>query len=79
MKIKTKIGYEKITITEPMICDVYTIELNEETEKFFIYSNKGYNTCGIVEYGDLDKAIQHVKKLIKNYFIDRCEDNPSIF
>tara|TARA_R110000868_G_scaffold263358_1_gene521981 strand:+ start:174 stop:413 length:240 start_codon:yes stop_codon:yes gene_type:complete len=79
MKISTKIGYEKITISEPMISDVYQIEKNDETGKFFICSENGYNSCGIVEYSDLEKAIQHVKKTIKNYFIDRGEDNPKGF
>ena len=79
MKIQTKIGYGKVTITEPMISDTYQIEANEETNKFFIWSENGYNTCGIVEYTDLDKAISNVKKLIKTYFIDRGEENPKGF
>lgn len=76
MKISTKIGYEKVTITEPMISDTYHIEENEETKMFFIWSENGYNSCGIVEYKELDKAITHVKRIVKNYFIDRGEDNP---
>jgi len=79
MKIQTKIGYGKVTITEPMIDDVYQIEQNEETNKFYIWSENGYNTLGIVEYADLDKAIQHVKKTIKTYFLDRGEENPKGF
>ena len=79
MKIQTKIGYNKITISEPMIDDVYTIETNEQTGNFYISSENGYNSYGVVEYSDLDKTIKHVKNIIKNYFIDRCEDNPKGF
>lgn len=62
-----------------MINDAYQIEQNEETNKFYIWSENGYNTLGLIEYNDLDKAIQHVKKAIKTYFIDRCENNPNGF
>ena len=79
MKIQTEIGFGKLTITEPMIEDVYQIEKNEVTEKFYISSKNGYDTFGIVEYADLDKAIQHVRKIIKNYFIDRGEEPPKGF
>lgn len=79
MKIQTKIGYGKVTITEPMIADAYHIEINEETSKFYIWSENGYNTMGIVEYLELDKAIQHIKKTIKTYFLDRGEENPKGF
>jgi homoserine trans-succinylase len=79
MKLQTKINYDRVTITEPMIQDVYVIELNEETNKFYIFSHNGYNSCGIVEFAELDKAIQQVKKIIKNYFIDRGEENPKGF
>ena len=79
MKIQTKIGYGKVTITEPMISDIYQIEQNEDTNKFFIWSKNGYNTRGCLEFADLDKAIQSVKKTIKNYFLDRGEDNPKGF
>lgn len=79
MKIQTKIGYNKVTISEPMIQDSYIIETNEESGKFYIWSENGYDTFGIVEYLDLDKAILHVKKVIKNYFLDRGQDNPKGF
>jgi hypothetical protein len=79
MKIQTKIGYSKITITEPMIADTYQIEQNEENGLFYIYSDNGYNTFGIVEFADLSKAIQYVKQIIKNYFLDRGLENPKGF
>lgn len=79
MKIQTKIGYNKITISEPMIQDVYIIEVNEESGKFYAWSENGYSTWGFMEFSDLDKAILHVKKVIKNYFIDRGQDNPKGF
>jgi|688.fasta_scaffold2597495_1 hypothetical protein len=79
MKIQTTIGFGKVTITEPMIEDVYQIEKNEESNQFYIWSENGYNTSGIVEYADLDKAIQQVRKIIKNYFIDRGEETPKGF
>jgi hypothetical protein len=79
MKIQTTIGYGKVTMSEPNIKDIYVIEQNEESGLFYIYSENGYNTYGIVEISDLSKAVQLVKKIIKNYFIDRGEDNPKGF
>jgi hypothetical protein len=79
MKIKTKLSNERITISEPMISDVYHIETNEDSGKFFIWSNNGYNSIGIVEFSDLEKAIKDVKLKIKNYFVDRGEGNPKGF
>ncbi len=79
MKIQTTIGYGKVTMSEPNIKDIYVIEQNEESGLFYIYSENGYNTYGIVEFSDLSKAVQLVKKIIKNYFIDRGEDNPKGF
>ena len=79
MKLQTRISYDRIVITEPKIQDVYVIVKNQETNKFYIFSHNGYNTCAIVEFIELDKAIQQVKKLIKNYFLDRGEENPKDF
>ncbi len=76
MKINTIIGNERLIISEPQISDVYIIEQDEVSKLFYIWSENGYNTQGILEFKDLDKAIAKVKSVIKNYFLDRGEENP---
>lgn len=76
MKLITNIGYTNISISEDNIEDVYFIEKTIESEKFYIWSKNGYSTLGILEFYDLEKAIKYVKKLIKNYFIDRANQIP---
>jgi len=75
MKTVIKFQYSKIEITEPKISDVYFIEQADDN-KFYITSTNGYNGYEAEGYIDLEKAIKHVKEMIKMYFIDRCEENP---
>jgi len=79
MKLNVKIKDDKIIITEPMVDDIYYIEENEYTNKFYIRSYNGYTTAYQVEYKNIPDAIVHVKNLIKNYFSDRCIDKPKGF
>lgn len=79
MKIQTTIQFNRVSMTSQFIEDVYNIEKSEDTLRFYVWSENGYNTYGIIEYSELDKAIKHVKNVIKNYFIDRGMDNPKGF
>jgi hypothetical protein len=74
MKIQVQIEAYKIKISEPMISDTYYVL--EENGVFHIESNNGYCTYGTDGEKTIESAIRRVKKMIKNYFIDRCEDNP---
>lgn len=76
MNIQTKIGNGVIVISEPMIQDVYNIEQNEETKMFYIWSENGYYSKNMSEFKTINLAIKRVKVFIKDYFVDRCEENP---
>jgi len=76
MKIIQKITYNGISCTEERIEDTYFVQQSAETGKFFIISENGYNGYGISEFNDIESALKEVKKIIKNYFIDRGENNP---
>lgn len=76
MELITNILSNRISITEDRIEDVYFISKSIESEKFYIWSDNGYCTLGILEFSDLEKAIKQVKSVIKNYFLDRGETNP---
>lgn len=75
MKLSVKIENCRIRITEPAINDVYYIE-QADNDRFYIVSNNGY--CGYEGegYDDITKAIAHVKRMIKDYWVDRCEQAP---
>lgn len=75
MKIQEKLHGSLITITEPMIADKYFIEQAEDG-LFHITSSNGYSSYEGRGYNSLSKAIAEVRKMIKNYFLDRGEANP---
>lgn len=76
MKISTRILYRTIEISEPQIDDVYNIEQCEDTKRFYIVSDNGYNGYEGDGHKTLESAIKHCKKMIKDYFVNRCEPNP---
>jgi hypothetical protein len=75
MKLNIEIGYGFITVKEPNIEDTYYIKGSSELG-FYIQSDNGYDCQGIISHKSIDAAIKHVKKLIADYFIDRCEVEP---
>ena len=79
MKIQVKIGYDKITISEPMIGDTYFIEQSNENDRFYITSNNGYNGYEGEGHATLERAIKLCRGYIKDYFKDRGEENPKGF
>ena len=76
MKISTKIEYNRITVSEPQISDVYFIFQFKDESGFFATSDNGYDTRGSIELKTIEGALKHVKSVIKNYFLNRCENNP---
>ena len=76
INIKTTIGYGKITIysDHELIEDRYHVEENEETGKFYIWSDNGYMGKFMDEYKNINSAITHAKKMLQDYFIDRQID-----
>jgi hypothetical protein len=76
MKILTTLQNTRIKITEPSILDIYFIEQEESTGRFFITSENGYNGYEGEGHKQLEQAIKSVKSMIKNYFYDRGEENP---
>ena len=75
MKIQTTLGYQEIKMTEAHINDTYCIFQNEDGA-FYITSDNGYDNTCTEGHVTLEAAMKHVKNMIKNYFIDRCEPNP---
>jgi hypothetical protein len=58
-------------MTEPSIDDIYYIE-QDDNGRFYITSENGYNGYEGDGHSSLVSAINHVNKMIKNYFLDRC-------
>ena len=79
MNIQTTIQTDRIAITEARIDDTYYIEQAIDNNRFYVLSKNGYNGYEGDGFAGLDEAIRSVKKTIKNYFVDRCEDNPKGF
>jgi len=75
VNIKYGICGNKVSVTEQMISDVYFIEQNEDG-RFYITSENGYNGFDGNGFADLEFALKQVKKSIKDFFRDRCEDDP---
>lgn len=75
MHIITTLQNEKIKITEPLIRDTYFIEQNHD-KRFYVTSDNGYNGFEGKGFKELEHAIRNVKEMIKDYFIDRSEENP---
>lgn len=76
MKIVTTLMYSRISITEPQIEDTYYIEQDSNNKRFYITSDNGYNGYEGDGHIDIESAIKHVKKMVRNYFTDRSEPNP---
>jgi len=76
MKISTTLQSTRIKITEPSISDIYFIEQDETNNRFYVTSDNGYNGFEGEGFSSLVSAIHNVNKMIKNYFNDRCEENP---
>lgn len=72
MNIQYKIANKKIIIIEPQIKYAFFIEQLEEGN-FFVFRDMsdGGHICKT-----LPQAMKKVNKMIKNYFVDRCEPNP---
>ena len=79
MKIQTTLQSTRIKITEPFIRDTYYIEQCDESKRFYITSDNGYNGYEGDGHKQLEQAISRVKNMIKNYFSDRGEENPTGF
>ncbi len=78
MKLTILIQSTRIKISEALIDDVYYIE-QDANNRFYITSSNGYNGYEGKGHKDLVQAINQVKKMIKNYFSDRCEVAPKGF
>ena len=76
MNIQIKLQSTRIKISEPLIDDTYYIEQADCNNRFYITSEKGYDGHDGKGLSSLEGAIKHVKKMIKDHFINRCEDNP---
>lgn len=79
MKIQTTLQSTRIKISEPMIADTYYIEQADDNKRFYITSDNGYNGYEGDGHETLEKALKIVKGYIKNYFVDRGEENPKGF
>jgi len=78
MKIQITLQNSSLKISEPMIDDTYFIE-QDENNRFYIISDNGYNGYEGAGFKNLEQALKHVKYFIKNYFIDKGENNPKGF
>ncbi|KKQ95338.1 MAG: hypothetical protein UT21_C0006G0010 [Candidatus Woesebacteria bacterium GW2011_GWA1_39_11b] len=78
MKIKTELYNSRIKISEPSVADTYYIE-QADNNRFHITSENGYSSYETAGYKELEQAIKHAKKMIKNYFLDRGEEPPAGF
>lgn len=75
MKLSITLQNEKIKISEPQINDVYFIE-QDDNQRFYITSVNGYNGYEGAGHKSLEQSLSHVKKLVKDHFLNRCEENP---
>lgn len=76
--VKTTIEYQYVKVSHDMVPDWYKIE-QSENGKFYITSNNGYNGYEGNGFPKIEVAIKCARKMILNYFIDRCENNPENF
>ena len=65
-QVHTTIGNGYIFVTATNHTDVYSIELNDETGKFFFSSYEGINTKNQTEYKTISAALAAVNKSIQN-------------
>jgi hypothetical protein len=65
-QVHTTIGNGYILVTATSHTDVYSIELNEETGKFFFSSIQGINTKFQSEFKTLEAALKAVNSSIQN-------------
>jgi hypothetical protein len=79
MRIQTTLQSTRIKISEPMVADVYYIEQEDDNKRYYIVSENGYNGYEGNGHATLEEALKNVKSMIKNYFVDRGEENPKGF
>jgi len=56
--------------------EIWVIKQDETNNRFYITSSKGYNGYEGKGHSSLSQSLKHVDEMIKNYYIDRCLEEP---
>ena len=78
MKILQTLESTRIKVTEPSISETYYIE-QDDNNRFYVTSSNGLNGYEGQGHLTIEAALKYVKTSIKNYFLDRCLENPENF